>query len=68
LDGFWEIGLNEWDFAAGALLVKEAGGTVTDLTGGERFLEGGNVVAGGLKVHGEMLKAIRPHLNEHLRK
>ncbi|MCP4995523.1 MAG: inositol monophosphatase [Gammaproteobacteria bacterium] len=68
LDGFWEIGLNEWDYAAGALLVKEAGGTVTDLAGGERFLEGGNVVAGGLKVHAEMLKAIRPHLNEHLRK
>ena len=67
LDGFWEIGLAEWDLAAGALLVKEAGGVVTDIGGGERFLETGNVIAGGLKVHAEMLKVIRPHLTDHLR-
>ncbi|MEW7975961.1 MAG: inositol monophosphatase family protein [Candidatus Sedimenticola endophacoides] len=65
LDGFWELGLAEWDFAAGALLVKEAGGTVSDIGGG-RFLETGNVVAGGLKLHGAMLKAIRPHLTDAL--
>ncbi|OQX32386.1 MAG: inositol monophosphatase [Candidatus Sedimenticola endophacoides] len=66
LDGFWELGLAEWDFAAGALLVKEAGGTVSDIGGGGRFLETGNVVAGGLKLHGAMLKAIRPHLTDTL--
>ena len=67
LDGFWELGLSEWDFAAGALLVKEAGGTVTDISGGERFLESGNVIAGGLKTHAAMLQLIKPHLNEHIR-
>jgi len=67
LDGFWELGLSEWDFAAGALLVKEAGGTVSDIGGGGRFLETGNVIAGGLKVHSAMVKAIKPHLTDALR-
>ncbi len=67
LDGFWEFGLSEWDMAAGALLVREAGGTVSDLSGGDRFLESGNVVAGGLKVHGALLSAMRPHLSDKLR-
>ena len=34
LDGFWEMGLSEWDIAAGALLIREAGGLMTDLSGG----------------------------------
>jgi myo-inositol-1(or 4)-monophosphatase len=67
LDGFWEFGLSEWDMAAGALLIKEAGGTVTDLSGDDRFLESGNVVAGGLKTHGALLNAVRPHLSDKLR-
>ncbi len=62
LDGFWELGLSEWDFAAGALLVKEAGGTVSDIGGGGRFLETGNVIAGGMRLHGAMVKVIQPHL------
>jgi myo-inositol-1(or 4)-monophosphatase len=65
-DGFWEVGLSEWDFAAGALLVSEAGGTVSDLAGGTRHFETGNVVAGNLKVHGAMVQALRPHLSESL--
>ncbi len=67
LDGFWELGLSEWDFAAGALLVKEAGGVVTDIGGGDRYLESGNVIGGGLKTHDAMLRLIKPHLNEHIR-
>ncbi|WP_241087070.1 inositol-1-monophosphatase [Candidatus Vondammii sp. HM_W22] len=66
LDGFWELGMKEWDFAAGALLIKEAGGTVSDITGGGRFFETGNIIAGGLKVHTAMVKMIRPHLTDHL--
>ncbi|KRT55995.1 Archaeal fructose-1,6-bisphosphatase or related enzyme of inositol monophosphatase family [endosymbiont of Ridgeia piscesae] len=66
LDGFWELGLSEWDFAAGALLVREAGGMVTDIGGGERYLETGNVIAGGIKVHNAMLRKIRPHLDDKL--
>ena len=67
LDGFWELGLSEWDFAAGALLVTEAGGTVTDLAGGERFLETGNVVTGNLKLHAAMIERISPFLGAALR-
>jgi myo-inositol-1(or 4)-monophosphatase len=66
LDGFWELGLAPWDFAAGALLVREAGGIVTDISGGERFLETGNVIAGGIKVHHAMLRRIHPHLDDKL--
>ncbi len=65
-DGFWELGLSEWDFAAGALLVREAGGLVTDIGGGERYLETGNVIAGNIKVHNAMLKRILPHLDKKL--
>jgi myo-inositol-1(or 4)-monophosphatase len=60
LDGFWELNLSPWDFAAGALLVAEAGGTVTDLAGGDGFFDSCNVVAGGLKVHAAMLERLRP--------
>ena len=67
LDGFWELGLSPWDFAAGALLVIEAGGTVTDLAGGDRYLDTGNVVAGNLKLHAAMLQRIRPFLGPALR-
>jgi myo-inositol-1(or 4)-monophosphatase len=65
-DGFWELGLSEWDFAAGALLVREAGGLVTDIAGGEKYLETGNVIAGNIKVHNAMLRRIRPHLDSKL--
>ena len=68
VDGFWEIGLNPWDIAAGALLVQEAGGFVGDFTGGEDYLKSGNIVAGGQKVYPAMLKAIEPHLTPMLRK
>ena len=45
-DGFFEFRLSVWDIAAGALLIEEAGGTLTDFSGGTRFWERGNVVAG----------------------
>jgi len=66
LDGFWELGLQPWDMAAGALIVREAGGLVSDLGGGDRFLDTGNVVAGHLRVHAALLETIRPFLNERL--
>ncbi len=67
LDGFWELGLSAWDTAAGSLLIKEAGGIVTDITGGERYQETGNILAANLKLHNILLNTIKPHLNEHLR-
>jgi myo-inositol-1(or 4)-monophosphatase len=66
LDGFWELDLSEWDIAAGTLLIREAGGTVTDIRGGDSHLQSGNLIAGGIKVHGALLQAIRPHIAKEL--
>lgn len=49
-DGFFEYGLHPWDVAAGALLVREAGGSVTDFDGGGNFLHGKTIIAGREKV------------------
>jgi len=54
-DGFWEIGLSAWDIAAGALLVREAGGLVTDVRGGDAFLTEGSITAGARGVQPAML-------------
>lgn len=54
-DGFFEVGLRSWDLAGGACIVIEAGGIVTDVRGGEDFLEEGSVVAAGVKLHAAML-------------
>ena len=59
LDGFWEMGLNAWDIAAGALLVREAGGLITDLAGGEDWYESGNIVCGNSKLLRQMLPWVR---------
>lgn len=58
LSGFWEIGLNSWDLAAGSLLVEEAGGRVTDQSGEPYHLGVRNVVASNGAVHGELLQAL----------
>ena len=68
LDGFWEFGLSPWDMAAGALLITEAGGLVGDLSGENRYLETGNIIAGNPKVFVELLKTIEPYLTPALRK
>lgn len=57
-DGFFEFNLKPWDIAAGALIVQEAGGIVTDMQGNETWLETGNIVAGNPKVLAQMLKVI----------
>lgn len=59
LDGFWESGLNAWDLAAGALIVREAGGLVTDYSGDGNFLENGQIVAANSKIIAEMLRKIQ---------
>ena len=63
-DGFWEFRLSTWDVAAGALLIQEAGGQITDLDGGSRFLAGGNIVAGSPGVHRDLLGALQKHVSE----
>ena len=63
-DGFWEFGLNEWDMAAGALLIQEAGGLVGDLNGGNTHMGSGNVLAGNPKVFKEMVRRLHPVLGQ----
>lgn len=66
-DAYWESGVKPWDVAAGALLVREAGGRCTDFAGGDRFIDTGNIVAANIKVGDAMLAAIAPHRGEALR-
>jgi myo-inositol-1(or 4)-monophosphatase len=63
-DGFFELHLAPWDVAAGALLVREAGGTVTDFSGGDRWLERGNIIGAANGVHAELLTLINRHVRE----
>ena len=68
LDGFFEFGLQPWDVAAGDLLIREAGGLVSDFTGGHQYLTSGNVVAGNPKLLKSLLTTLAPHLNDSLRR
>ena len=54
LDGFWEINLSAWDIAAGAILVEEAGGKISDLWGKPNYLTNGDVLASNGKIHAEI--------------
>ena len=58
LDGYWESGLQAWDLAAGALIVREAGGLVTDFKGDANFLDTGDVVAGNPRIIGDLLRTL----------
>jgi len=58
-EGFFEICLSPWDIAAGALLVEEAGGVVTDFNGGTDYLATGNIAAGNSHIQQELLKEIQ---------
>ena len=60
LDAFWELGLSPWDMAAGALLVQEAGGLVSDLRGESDYLESGEVACATPKIFPTLLEALRP--------
>ncbi|MGL4861247.1 MAG: inositol-1-monophosphatase [Enterobacteriaceae bacterium] len=68
VDGFFEIGLKPWDFAAGELLVREAGGLVCDFVGGHNHYLSGNIVAGNPKVVQGILSTIRDQLTPALQK
>ena len=60
-DGFWEIGLNPWDVAAGSLLITEAGGLVGDLEGENQYLFGGEVIAANPRVFAQMVRLLGPY-------
>lgn len=57
-DGFWEEGLHAWDVAAGIIMIREAGGFVSDASGGQKMLDGGSIVAGNELIHKAMLKTL----------
>ena len=59
LDGFWERNLRAWDIAAGIIILREAGGFVTDTDGKDKMLETGNIVAGNEAIHRHLLKLVR---------
>ena len=67
-DAFWEIGLKPWDMAAGALLVTEAGGLVSDFEGGSAFMETGNIVCGNPKCFKALLQTIAPHVTKEMKR
>ncbi len=60
LDGFWERDLKPWDIAAGQIMVREAGGTISGMTGNDDALTSGHVICGNEYVHGELLKLLKP--------
>jgi len=66
-DGFWEFGLSPWDMAAGALLISEAGGLVSDMRGEASYLETGNLIAGTPKVFAPLLNLIQDKLPSSVR-
>jgi myo-inositol-1(or 4)-monophosphatase len=66
VDGFWEIGLKAWDTAAGTLLITEAGGRVGTIFG-EKYEQGGHIIAGTPKVYAELVAAVSLHAPASLR-
>ncbi len=62
LDAFWEIGLAQWDIAAGVLLVREAGGLVADIDGSDRYMDSGDIVCGNPKCFKAVLQVVKPLL------
>jgi myo-inositol-1(or 4)-monophosphatase len=58
LDGFWEMGLKPWDIAAGSILIREAGGFISDDKGEDHYLSSGKVIAGNVKIYPKLLKIL----------
>ncbi|MCE7058994.1 inositol monophosphatase family protein [Dyadobacter sp. CY343] len=58
-DGFYEYNLNSWDMAAGVLMIKEAGGTVTDFNGSDNYLFSGDIIATAGPAHHELVAVIK---------
>ena len=66
-DGFWEIGLSKWDIAAGALIVKEAGGIVSDFNQKQAWLKTGNIIASNAKIYDNFLAIIQKNMSQALK-
>ena len=64
-EGFYEYGLHAWDVAAGAFIVKQAGGTVTHFKGGEDYIFGGELLASNTLLHEPLLNAVKSHFGKN---
>src|SRR5437879_9730216 len=60
LDGYWERNLQQWDIAAGQIIVREAGGIVSGIEGNDDALKTGSVICGNEFVHAELVKILKP--------
>jgi myo-inositol-1(or 4)-monophosphatase len=60
LDGYWERNLQPWDMAAGQIIVREAGGTVSGIEGDDDPLKSGHVICGNEFIHAELVKILKP--------
>lgn len=67
IDGYWQFGLKPFHLAAGVVLVREAGGMVSDIAGGEHFLETGNVLAANSRLFKPILQRVHSNLSEELK-
>lgn len=68
VDGYFEVGLKPWNFAGGELLVREAGGLMTDFVGGHGYMVSGNIIAGNPRVVKSMVATMRDELSEALKR
>ena len=64
IDVFWEMYLKPWDIAAGVLMVREAGGMVSDFDGGESFLDSGHIIASTPRLFKSSLQVVSKHLGK----
>ncbi len=67
IDGYWEFNLKPWDIAAGALIAQEAGALVTDFSGGENYLNSGNILTANPKLYKEMAQTLAKTVPQELR-
>ncbi|MGL5952260.1 MAG: inositol-1-monophosphatase [Providencia rustigianii] len=68
VDAYFEIGLKPWDFLGGELIMREAGGIMTDFIGGHNYLASGNLVAGSPRVVRDILTVMKDELSEALKR
>ncbi|AIN62795.1 inositol-1-monophosphatase [Providencia stuartii] len=68
VDAYYEIGLKPWDFLGGELIMREAGGIMTDFVGNHNYLASGNIVAGSPRIVKEILSVMREELSESLKR
>ena len=64
MDAFYEYGLNAWDIAAGCIILKEAGGEVSDFSGEENYLFGREILATNKNIHQSFLTVISKEFNQ----